>query len=706
MPDQQETRLGQQVGKYRLVHKLGSGRFGTAYLAEHLYEHTQVAVKVLDIQLTKSEHLKDFINAASTIQLLHPHIVPLLDFGITHDDHPFLVMEFAPGGTLRDRHPKGERVPLSTIVSYADQIAAALQYMHDQHVLHQDIKPENILIRADGTLMVSDLGIAQLLAQSGLVKQQTETGTAVYVAPEQSEGHPSFASDQYALAVVIYEWLYGTIPFQGAEVIQAVQDTNIPEAVAHVVLKALAKTPEDRFERVEEFAATLHEVVQSSADTLVPLPSIEASDTASPVPLKRASLPISDPKPEVPARSGGKSSWLVGGMLGIVLLLIVVVITILPAHREPTPVMPQKSPIATATTQQSIPSVVATTHPNTPSVTATTQPSVPSVTPTPPDQITQQWTFSTGNAVQSSPTALDGVVYVSSSDHKVYALDTNTGKQRWIFSTGAAVSSSPTVVDGVLYIGSDDHKVYALDASTGKQKWVFSTGAAVSSSPTVIGGILYIGSDDHKVYALDASTGQQNWAFLTSGPVQSTPTVQSGVLYISSLDGKIYALDGSTGQQKWTFSIGSAVHSSPTVADGVLYIGSFDGSIYALDARTGQQKWIFPTTSAVWSTATIVNGVLYVGSDDHKVYALDASTGEQKWTFSTGDRVRSSPIVVNTVLYVGSFDHNIYAIDANTGQLKWVFSTGAAVSSSATVQSGVLYIGSDDSSVYALTLPA
>ncbi len=668
MPDQQETRLGQQVGKYRLVHKLGSGRFGTVYLAEHLYEHTQVAVKVLDIQLTRSEHLKDFMNAASTIQLLHPHIVPLLDFGITHDDHPFLVMEFAPGGTLRDRHRKGERVPLSTIVSYADQIAAALQYMHDQYILHQDLRPENILIRADGTLMVSDLGIAQLLAHSGLVNQQTETNTAVYVAPEQSEGRPSFASDQYALAVVIYEWLYGTPPFQGAEGIQVVQDTNIPEAVEHVVLKALAKTPEDRFERVEEFAATLHEVVQSFVSTPVSTSPVEASNGAALIPLEHAPLPIADPKPEVPTRPSEKSSWLVGGALGILLLLIVVVITFLPTHKEPssTPVTSQKSPIATATTQQSMPSVVATTHPNTPSVTTTTQPSVPSVTPPPPDQITQQWAFSTGNAVQSSPAVLNGSVYVSSTDHKVYA----------------------------------------LDASTGKQKWAFSTGAAVSSSPTVVGGILYMGSTDHKVYALDASTGKQKWAFLTSGPVQSTPTVQGGVLYISSLDGKIYALDVSTGQQQWTFSIGSAVHSSPTVANGALYIGSFDGSIYALDARTGQQKWVFPTTSAVWSTAIVVDGVLYVGSDDNKVYALDASTGQQKWTFSTGDRVRSSPIVVNTVVYVGSFDHNIYAIDANTGQLKWVFSTGTAVSSSATVQSGALYIGSDDSSVYALTLPA
>jgi serine/threonine protein kinase len=126
--DRQEARLGQQVGEYRLVRKLGEGGFGTVYLAEHVHEHTQVAVKVLNMRLTKSEDFKDFLNEARTMRLRHPHIASLLDFGMSRDDLPFLVMEYAPEGTLRDRHPKGDRLALSTIVSYVDQLAQALQY--------------------------------------------------------------------------------------------------------------------------------------------------------------------------------------------------------------------------------------------------------------------------------------------------------------------------------------------------------------------------------------------------------------------------------------------------------------------------------------------------------------------------------------------------------------------------------------------------
>jgi serine/threonine protein kinase len=154
---QQQASIGRSIGQYRLVRKLGSGSFGTVYLAENQHEHTQVAVKTL--QMTKGEGLKGFLNEACTMWLCHPHIVPLLDFGISGGDLPFLVMEYASGGTLRDRHPKGERIPLSTIVSYVDQLAEALQYAHDQRVIHRDVKPANILVRADGTLMMSDFGL-------------------------------------------------------------------------------------------------------------------------------------------------------------------------------------------------------------------------------------------------------------------------------------------------------------------------------------------------------------------------------------------------------------------------------------------------------------------------------------------------------------------------------------------------------------------
>jgi outer membrane protein assembly factor BamB len=119
--------------------------------------------------------------------------------------------------------------------------------------------------------------------------------------------------------------------------------------------------------------------------------------------------------------------------------------------------------------------------------------------------VVQKWAFSTGGSVRSSPTVVNGVLYIGSSDHKVYALDANTGQRKWAFLAGDSVETTPTVVDGVLYVGCNDHQVYALDARTGQQKWVFPTGSFVRSSPIVVDGVLYVGSQDNKIYALTLS---------------------------------------------------------------------------------------------------------------------------------------------------------------------------------------------------------
>lgn len=111
----------------------------------------------------------------------------------------------------------------------------------------------------------------------------------------------------------------------------------------------------------------------------------------------------------------------------------------------------------------------------------------------------------------------------------------------WRFKTGEEVTfSSPAVVDGVVYIGSYDHYLYALDATTGKQRWRFKTGDEVYSSPAVVGGVVYIGSGDEYVYALDAATGKQGWRFQTGGYVLSPPAVVDGVVYIGSSGGYSY----------------------------------------------------------------------------------------------------------------------------------------------------------------------
>ncbi len=263
-------RAGQVMGDYRLLRGLGKGGFGDVYLAEHVRDHSQAAVKVLQARLTRSEDLKEFINEARTMRLKHAHIVSLLDFGVGDDDVPFLVMECAPYGSLRDRHARGSRLSLATVVSYVTPVAAALQYAHDQHIIHRDVKPENLLVGQDQQILLSDFGIAAVAHGSySLMTNEGIVGTLPYMAPEQILGKPRPASDQYALAVVVYEWLCGVRPIHGIPIELATQHnmadppllrTQVPALTAEVeqvVLTALAKDPKQRFAHVQAFATAL-----------------------------------------------------------------------------------------------------------------------------------------------------------------------------------------------------------------------------------------------------------------------------------------------------------------------------------------------------------------------------------------------------------------------------------------------------------------
>ncbi len=139
------TREGQQIGAYQLIRLLGRGGSAEVYLGEHVYLKSKAALKLLPVVLQEEERAGFLREAQTLAHLEHPHIVRILDFAVEAGT-PFLVMEYAPRGSLRLRHPGGTRLPLTTIISYVQQAASALQYAHNQQLIHCDVKPENLLL--------------------------------------------------------------------------------------------------------------------------------------------------------------------------------------------------------------------------------------------------------------------------------------------------------------------------------------------------------------------------------------------------------------------------------------------------------------------------------------------------------------------------------------------------------------------------------
>jgi predicted ATPase/DNA-binding CsgD family transcriptional regulator/tRNA A-37 threonylcarbamoyl transferase component Bud32 len=319
--------VGEHLGNYRILRLLGEGGQASVYLGEHVYLKSQAALKVRHTTITEEEQVVFLQEAQTLVQLSHPHIVRVLDFAL-QDGMPYLVMEYAAHGTLRQHHPKGTRLPLEIILPYVKQVASALQYTHDQGLIHRDVKPENMLLNTRDQVLLSDFGLVMIVphllpSEATEPMEQSLAGTTSYLAPEEVRGKAQPASDQYALGVVVYEWLCGQPPFQGpflevavklvSEPIPSLRE-QVPDlslAVEEVVLRALAKEPKQRFASAQDFAFALE--CACSASGVVSAPSRgEAAIVADSVSLavvqrQLSAQPFSEDEPGVETALTGES---------------------------------------------------------------------------------------------------------------------------------------------------------------------------------------------------------------------------------------------------------------------------------------------------------------------------------------------------------------------------------------------------------------
>jgi serine/threonine protein kinase len=296
MSDSSNDLVGEQIGNYRLLRLLGKGGYANVYLGEHIYQKTRVAIKLFHRNVSDAD-LEEILTEARTIaRLEHPRIIRIFECNV-ENEYPYLVMGYAPQGSLRQRHPRGTRLPCSLVVSYVEQIAAALQYAHEHRLVHRDVKPENMLIAEDGQLLLSDFGLVTFARTTGNQTTGDMRGTVAYMAPEQLHGKPRTKSDQYSLAIVAYEWLCGQRPFSGSFAEIASQHIlaappslteQVPDlipAVEQVIFKALAKHPANRFENITLFAQALQQASLSSVSAPLPASTKRvASQTLTPLP--------------------------------------------------------------------------------------------------------------------------------------------------------------------------------------------------------------------------------------------------------------------------------------------------------------------------------------------------------------------------------------------------------------------------------------
>jgi eukaryotic-like serine/threonine-protein kinase len=271
------TLLGTTLsGRYRLEARIGAGGMSTVYRAFDETLQRQVAIKLMNREVaTDSDQLERFRREARAVaQLSHPHIVGVIDAG-EDDNRSYIVFEYVEGETLKERIRRMGKLPIPEAVAYAIEIARALGAAHARHIVHRDVKPQNVLIDEEGSAKVTDFGIARTLDEQGLTVDGRVLGTTDYVSPEQALGQPvTGQSDLYSLGIALYEMLTGEVPFKGesqvAVAMKHVRESlpdvqamrpEVSSALAAVVDTATAKRQEDRYADDAELIADLEDVL-------------------------------------------------------------------------------------------------------------------------------------------------------------------------------------------------------------------------------------------------------------------------------------------------------------------------------------------------------------------------------------------------------------------------------------------------------------
>ncbi|MCS7011765.1 MAG: protein kinase [Anaerolineales bacterium] len=300
---------GKTLGKYRILEPLGRGGMAQVYKAYHPHLDRYVAIKVLRSDLTEDkEFLARFQREARAVaSLRHPNIIQIFDFDVENDWY-YMVMELLEGDTLKSYlnvcRASGEHIPLGDVVRILNDVLSGLAYAHAQGIIHRDLKPSNILLTRNGQAVLTDFGIAQIVGGTQYTVAGVLMGTLPYMSPEQGrDGKCDQRSDIYSLGIMLYEMLTGRVPFDAetplAILLKHLTEpvipprqyvSGIPAVFEQVVLKALAKNPDERYQSASEMSDALMAAAQECGIEVPPTTRLPQTISLSPAPTKRVDV--------------------------------------------------------------------------------------------------------------------------------------------------------------------------------------------------------------------------------------------------------------------------------------------------------------------------------------------------------------------------------------------------------------------------------
>ncbi|WP_329315592.1 serine/threonine-protein kinase [Streptomyces sp. NBC_01278] len=718
-----------QVGRYRIIGRLGRGGMGEVYLGRSPGGRA-VAVKVVRAELAEDPAFRRrFVREVEAARRVTGFFTAAVVDADPEGVPPWLATEYVPGMSLTAAVAAHGPWRASSVLALGAALAEALEAVHRVDVVHRDLKPSNILLAADGPRVI-DFGISLAAETTKITQTGVTLGTPGFMSPEQLAGDKvGAASDVFALGAVLAYAATGSGPF-GSGSAHALNYraahgdadlTGLPPELANVVARCLAKDPARRptvAHLVDELGRASQKVrsdgSSASADWLPgPVTAELTRAQAEAVLASMGQTTVEGPPPTAlatarlrslqggespPRQSGadGQSRWFTRGRalagLAVITVLVVAVVTatFLP-DRKPGPPSAER-------------------------------PSAP--------VLKQLWSY--GQGTSSPPVVNDGTIHFGGEDGGVYALDADTGTPRWKYDQTMGSVGSLTVTKEGIYLSSftkgsvdpDHYRVYALSADTGRRLWEFKPGDFVGST-IVAGGTAYFysnrlgnGSESGTLYAVNAATGTLVWSHVADWG--TALAVDDGVVYfgVATLKGTyLRALDAATGKQLWQVQIGEGFllgSTSLTVAHHVIYCGA-DDHLYALDAGTGVVRWKSRTDLGRTSESqpsAVVDGVVYLSGNSERsereggygaVVAADAASGKVLWNHRM-PRVGSPPTVSAGTVHVGTESGDLDLLDAHDGHSWGQAHLADRHNPNVTVTGNVAYFDGGDGRLHAATI--
>lgn len=749
----------------------GSGH-STDYQAKDTNDGALVRLKILRPYFSENrEGVSRFFEEIKALQNLnHPTILSPSSFG-QNEDQVWIASEGLSWKTLSKVVENGS-LTLDLIKQIVTQLAVAIDSVHFQGITHGGLDPNNILVSDSGEIKIVGFGIAGLVNDLHLLlRTSIPIPNPHFTAPEQLRTHEvSNASDIYSMGVLIYEMITGQLPFASFGVPSVLAEQtygqfSLPSsinpvlgiAIDQVISQALAVEPDKRFTTAIQLQQAATKALDSiSEDISLGVFTDKQTDFVESTITDKAEEPTGSGSELIYCPSCGqpndaslrycqkcwnlmagrqlptnveaqrlvrtisrewRRSWLLrrGILVGSILVPVLWVLSLFVSF-------PVAKPDGNANAVSGEAEWV--THGRDFNNTSYIKDS----------KLVDGnllWKFETNLPLETSPTADDIHVYLTTGDKRVVALNIEDGSVAWEKFTPTPVDSTPVVTEEAIYFGMRNGEIWALDILDGAKLWSFQTGNPVFGSAQVYQGVVYIGSGDGFLYALDALTGEKLWDYEVGGWVLTAPVLYQNFVAVATSSGWVWVIDIKNGRKRLSYKTAGSIIQDPVSVGDKIIAGNFRGKLVAIDwnaieypgergaryYRAISYIWGLESKAPIqkgfiWSnnfgrslgvnSPAIADNFAYVVTTDGKLRSVDVNTGKVIWSYDSNTRIRnSSPAVGGNVVYMGTDNGFVHSINRSTGEEINRFFVGGGVVGQLIIANDSIFVASNDGSLYA-----